>query len=38
MEQTPSSPDIVQDINKKEDGSTYQERVSISNGQMVSLP
>ncbi|KAJ4282746.1 hypothetical protein NW764_003759 [Fusarium oxysporum] len=34
MEQTPSSPDIVQDINKKEDGSTYQERVSISNGQM----
>ncbi|EWY95049.1 hypothetical protein FOYG_04174 [Fusarium oxysporum NRRL 32931] len=34
MEQTPSSPDIVQDINKKEDGSTYQERVSIINGQM----
>ncbi|KAG5795449.1 hypothetical protein H9Q69_005498 [Fusarium xylarioides] len=34
MEHTSSSPDIVQDINKKEDGSTYQERASISNGQM----
>lgn len=37
MEHTPKFHDGIEDVNTKEDESKHNERVSISNGQMVSL-